>query len=67
MLAQRFANRDAWIDHYEMMLNWQIQKRQPSPGTGRCMAEAKPRTAHTALACKDGPRRRCRHGRKSRR
>ena len=54
VLAQRFIDLDAWIDHYELMFYWQIQKRQPSPWIERRVAEAKSKTSHTVLACLQG-------------
>ncbi|WP_084430349.1 hypothetical protein [Kibdelosporangium aridum] len=51
VLAQRFGDLDASIDHYELMFYFQIQRRDPATWIPRRIADARARTNRTLLAC----------------
>jgi len=50
ILAQRPAELDAAIDHYELMFYFQIQKRDPATWIPKRVAEVRAQTDHTVLA-----------------
>lgn len=54
VLAQRFAELDPVIDHYELMFYFQIQKRDPVSWIPARIAEARGQTSRTLLACLQG-------------
>jgi hypothetical protein len=54
VLAQRFADLDAWVDHYELMFYFQIQRRDPFSYVSSRIAEARSLTSRTLLACLQG-------------
>ncbi|MFS8103403.1 hypothetical protein LFM09_40380 [Lentzea alba] len=54
VLAQRFADLDPYVDHYELMFYFQIQRREPGEYIRRRIAEARQQTSRTLLACLQG-------------
>ena len=54
VLAQRFSSLDPYIDHYELMFYFQIQRREPGPYISRRVREARQLTSRTLLACLQG-------------
>jgi hypothetical protein len=54
VLAQRFADLDAAIDHYELMFYFQILKRDPLEWIPQRVADARRQTSRTLLACLQG-------------
>lgn len=54
VLAQRFADLDPYIDHYELMFYFQIQRRDPYSYISARIAEARKQTSRTLLACLQG-------------
>jgi hypothetical protein len=54
VLAQRFADLDQVIDHYELMFYFQIQKRDPARWIPQRVAEVRAESSKTILACLQG-------------
>ncbi|NUT33736.1 MAG: hypothetical protein HOV79_11745 [Hamadaea sp.] len=54
ILAQRFADLDPFVDVYELMFYFQIQRRDPAQWIPARIAEARKQTARPLLACLQG-------------
>lgn len=54
VLAQRFAELDPYIDFYELMFYFQIQRRDPGAWIPQRIADARARSRRPLLACLQG-------------
>lgn len=54
VLGQRFSALDPYIDYYELMFYFQIQRRSPYPYVSSRIAEARGLTSRPLLACIQG-------------